>query len=76
MPLIKCAHIDCTNSPQSFVFYSSGVYYEAQCGNTPDDLDHAVLAVGYGVDAAVEHIRARTVHVCDILLRVLLSNCG
>lgn len=44
------------------------MYYEAQCGNTPDDLDHAVLAVGYGVDAAVEHIRARTVYVCDILL--------
>lgn len=34
----------------SFVFYSSGVYYEPACGNTPDDLDHAVLAIGYGVD--------------------------
>jgi len=32
----------------SFVFYSHGVYYEEKCGNTPDDLDHAVLAVGYG----------------------------
>lgn len=36
-------------SHRSFVFYSSGVYYEPDCGNTPDDLDHAVLAVGYGV---------------------------
>ncbi|XP_029022106.1 digestive cysteine proteinase 2 [Betta splendens] len=35
-------------SHRSFVFYSHGVYYEPACGNTPDDLDHAVLAVGYG----------------------------
>ncbi|MGH0133972.1 UNVERIFIED_CONTAM: hypothetical protein FKN15_062722 [Acipenser sinensis] len=34
---------------KSFLFYSSGVYYEPQCGNTVNDLDHAVLAVGYGV---------------------------
>ncbi|TNN54859.1 Digestive cysteine proteinase 2 [Liparis tanakae] len=33
---------------RSFVFYSHGVYYEPACGNTVDDLDHAVLAVGYG----------------------------
>jgi hypothetical protein len=32
----------------SFSFYSHGVYFEPQCGNTPDDLDHQVLAVGYG----------------------------
>lgn len=32
----------------SFVFYANGVYYEPKCGNTVDDLDHAVLAVGYG----------------------------
>ncbi|KAM4549673.1 digestive cysteine proteinase 1 isoform 1-T1 [Fundulus diaphanus] len=35
-------------SHRSFVFYSHGVYYEPACGNTTDDLDHAVLAVGYG----------------------------
>ncbi|KAF3707665.1 SH3 domain-binding protein 5 [Channa argus] len=35
-------------SHRSFVFYSHGVYYEPACGNTIDDLDHAVLAVGYG----------------------------
>lgn len=33
----------------SLSFYANGVYYEPQCGNKPDDLDHAVLAVGYGV---------------------------
>ncbi|XP_071477039.1 digestive cysteine proteinase 2-like [Diadema antillarum] len=32
----------------SFAFYSYGVYYDAKCGNTSNDLDHAVLAVGYG----------------------------
>ncbi len=36
---------------QSFVFYSSGVYFEPACGNTPDDLDHEVLAIGYGTAA-------------------------
>lgn len=34
---------------KSFSFYSHGVYYEPACKNGPDDLDHAVLAVGYGV---------------------------
>ncbi|TRZ00462.1 hypothetical protein DNTS_033225 [Danionella cerebrum] len=33
---------------RSFTFYSNGVYYEPECKNGPDDLDHAVLAVGYG----------------------------
>ncbi|XP_048850332.1 digestive cysteine proteinase 1-like [Brienomyrus brachyistius] len=36
-------------SHRSFVFYSHGVYYEPACGNRTEDLDHAVLAVGYGV---------------------------
>jgi C1A family cysteine protease len=38
-------------SHKSFSFYKSGVYYEPQCGNTVDELDHTVLAVGYGVEA-------------------------
>ena len=33
-----------------FVFYSSGVYYLPSCRNDPDGLDHAVLAVGWGVE--------------------------
>lgn len=28
------------------------MYYDEACGNKPDDLDHAVLAVGYGTDPA------------------------
>lgn len=33
---------------KSFSFYSHGVYYDPTCGNKEDQLDHAVLAVGYG----------------------------
>lgn len=36
-------------SHKTFSFYSNGVYYEPTCGNKEDQLDHAVLAVGYGV---------------------------
>lgn len=35
-------------SHKTFAFYSNGVYYEPECGNTLDQLDHAVLVVGYG----------------------------
>lgn len=35
-------------SHPSFSFYSHGVYYEPLCGNRVNELDHAVLAVGYG----------------------------
>jgi len=37
-------------SHKSFSFYSEGTYFEPDCGNGPDDLDHTVLAVGYGTD--------------------------
>ncbi|XP_018328843.1 digestive cysteine proteinase 1 [Agrilus planipennis] len=33
---------------RTFSFYSNGVYYENECHNAVDQLDHAVLAVGYG----------------------------
>ncbi|KAI5726388.1 hypothetical protein M8J76_001767 [Diaphorina citri] len=35
-------------SQKSFSFYVNGVYYDEKCNNSPDGLDHAVLAVGYG----------------------------
>jgi cathepsin L len=37
-------------SHPSFTFYTGGVYYEPQCKNGINDLDHEVLAVGYGTD--------------------------
>jgi hypothetical protein len=33
-------------------FYTGGVYYDPACGNGLADLDHSVLAVGYGTDPA------------------------
>ncbi|XP_028325748.1 cathepsin K [Gouania willdenowi] len=39
--------IDATLS--SFQFYQRGVYYDPSCN--PDDINHAVLAVGYGVNS-------------------------
>lgn len=38
-------------SHKSFQQYSGGIYYEPKCGSEDEDLDHAVLVVGYGTDA-------------------------
>lgn len=35
-------------SPQSLTFYSSGVFYDPQCDANYANLDHNVVAVGYG----------------------------
>lgn len=35
-------------SQESFQFYSEGVYYDPKCDS--ENLDHGVLAVGYGTD--------------------------
>eukprot|EP01099_Mayorella_cantabrigiensis_P005873 TRINITY_DN4786_c0_g1_i1.p1 TRINITY_DN4786_c0_g1~~TRINITY_DN4786_c0_g1_i1.p1 ORF type:complete len:289 (-),score=71.26 TRINITY_DN4786_c0_g1_i1:84-848(-) len=43
-------------SQLSFRFYSEGVYYEKDCKNDEESLDHVVLVVGYGVqDQTEEH---------------------
>ena len=39
-------------SQRSFQHYEKGVYQDAHCKNGMDDLDHAILAVGFGVDTA------------------------
>jgi cathepsin L len=36
----------------SFQLYQSGVYDEPRCGNGEDDLDHGIVVIGYGTDAA------------------------
>ncbi|XP_062521536.1 digestive cysteine proteinase 1-like [Corticium candelabrum] len=40
--------VDIDASHMTFSFYSSGVYYDPKCMNGIDQLDHSVLAVGYG----------------------------
>jgi cathepsin L len=37
-------------SKSSFQFYKKGVYYEQRCKSAQEDLDHGVLAVGYGAE--------------------------
>lgn len=38
------------SSHESFQFYSGGVYYEPKCHRSADQLDHAMLAVGFSTD--------------------------
>uniref|UniRef100_A0A1J3F8D0 cathepsin H n=1 Tax=Noccaea caerulescens TaxID=107243 RepID=A0A1J3F8D0_NOCCA len=38
-----------------FRFYKKGVFTSTTCGNTPMDVNHAVLAVGYGVEDGVPY---------------------
>ncbi|XP_057967619.1 thiol protease aleurain-like [Malania oleifera] len=38
-----------------FRFYEKGVYTSDTCGSTPMDVNHAVLAVGYGVEDGVPY---------------------
>ncbi|KAM5128991.1 cathepsin K-like [Mantella aurantiaca] len=40
-------------SLSTFQFYSTGVYYDPQCN--AEDINHAVLAVGYGVQKKAKH---------------------
>ena len=53
----------------TFNFYKSGVYYDRNCSSDPDDLDHAVLVVGYGTQgkevSSDSHVQRRG---CNLLL--------
>ena len=40
---------------KDFRFYNNGVYTSTICGSTPMDVNHAVLAVGYGVEDGVPY---------------------
>ncbi|XVF48887.1 hypothetical protein PTKIN_Ptkin03bG0224500 [Pterospermum kingtungense] len=40
---------------RDFRFYKNGVFTSETCGSTPMDVNHAVLAVGYGVDDDVPY---------------------
>ena len=38
-----------------FVDYISGIYEENGCGTTTQDVNHAVLATGYGVEGGIPY---------------------
>ncbi|KAG9457311.1 hypothetical protein H6P81_001819 [Aristolochia fimbriata] len=40
---------------RDFRFYNGGVYTSKTCGQTPMDVNHAVLAVGYGVEGSIPY---------------------
>jgi cathepsin H len=40
---------------KDFRQYKSGVYTSTTCGNTPMDVNHAVVAVGYGVENGIPY---------------------
>ncbi|KAG7021970.1 Thiol protease aleurain [Cucurbita argyrosperma subsp. argyrosperma] len=40
---------------KGFRLYSKGVYTSNSCGSSPQDVNHAVLAVGYGVEDGVPY---------------------
>lgn len=37
-------------SRESLQFYSDGIYYDAECSNQIEGLNHAVLVVGFGTE--------------------------
>jgi cathepsin H len=38
-----------------FSLYESGIYSSERCGNAPSDVNHAVLAVGFGTEHGVDY---------------------
>lgn len=48
-------------SHYDFQLYESGIYSNANCGKEINELDHGVLAVGYGTDSDGDFWLARTV---------------
>ena len=42
-------------SSQAFQFYSTGVLTDTSCGNSEQDLDHAVTVVGYGTTGGQDY---------------------
>jgi len=69
-------------SQDDFSFYSSGVYYNPNCKNGMNDLDHTVLAVGYGTENGQDYWIIKnswSTHWGDegyVKMSMLNNNCG
>ena len=53
VPLANCVLLRCVDlcfQAKVEIPFFTGVYYEKQCGNGAEDLDHGVLVVGYGTE--------------------------
>ena len=50
-PSVGPVSISIDASHPGLSFYTGGVYYDPACKSDLNDLDHSVLAVGYGTDA-------------------------
>lgn len=61
--------------PDSFYFYQGGLYYDADCLSGMDDLDHTVLAVGYG-NIYINHFILLSLFSFSFLVNhVLFTHC-
>eukprot|EP01028_Stygiella_incarcerata_P001145 TRINITY_DN1179_c0_g1_i3.p1 TRINITY_DN1179_c0_g1~~TRINITY_DN1179_c0_g1_i3.p1 ORF type:complete len:235 (-),score=46.04 TRINITY_DN1179_c0_g1_i3:145-849(-) len=64
------------NVQSSFIFYSSGVYYDANCKSGFADLEHAVLVAGYGTENGQDYWLVKKYVLSDLITCVHVNACA